>query len=112
MKKFKQYSVQQRVQHLRHWKESGLSQRAYSVQKGINPRTFNNWVKRQKNWKQKEGDRTQDEFIPVKFPDGGKTAGKSTIEIGVGRYRITIEGSFDQRFLHQVLNVLEGRNAH
>ena len=51
--------------HLAAWRASGLSQRLYCLQQGINVSTFNNWVRKQRRSESSRSRSSTSGFAPV-----------------------------------------------
>lgn len=90
-------------EHVRKWKESGLTQAEYCRRNGINRRGLFYWKKR---FVQCESEIS---LVEISLPPGCITPGSSVLRVLVGdRHRIEIESGFDPVLLRQVVCALEG----
>lgn len=110
MRKINTYTEDQRIAYLQEWQKSGLTQRAYCEQRGLGLRTFNNWKTSRMPGVQSTS-RKSEEFIKMK-PAVVRTELATAIGISIGRYKITVEGTFEPAVLAEVLTVLEARDVH
>ncbi len=111
MRTVRKFSDEQRNNYLRLWQESGLIQRAFCEEQRLILRTFNNWKNSRVPKDQPVKDSGPAGFIPL-CPSGAKPEEKTGVQICIGRYQITVEGSFDEVVLNQVLTILEARDVH
>lgn len=65
MKKNQKYTKEEMYLAVGLWKESGLSQRKYSLQNDIRYNTFKSWVKKYNGEKKSEKARQATTFLPV-----------------------------------------------
>ncbi len=110
MRKVTTYTENQRMAYLHEWQKSGLTQRAYCEQQGLGLRTFNNW-KTSRMPGERSTSLKSEEFIKMK-PVAVRTEPSTAIGINIGRYKITVEGTFEPSVLAEVLNVLEALDVH
>lgn len=110
MRKVTTYTENQRMAYLHEWQKSGLTQRAYCEQQGLGLRTFNNW-KTSRMPGERSTSLKSEEFIKMK-PVAVRTEPATAIGINIGRYNITVEGTFEPTVLAEVLTVLEARDVH
>ena len=111
MEKYKSLSVEEKTEywreHIRKWRESGLSQALYCRQNEINKNAFT-WRKRRiegnKNSRiTKVSKQLVDEILQY----------QSTIVLTVnGNLRITVERNFDPEFLQRLLKTLGAYDAN
>lgn len=110
MKTVKRYTEEEQLHYLERWKESGLSQRAFCEQQGIVLKTFNNW--KRARMPEYSPPRTAGSGFVKMDPVPVETQQSPAITIGIGRYRVTVDHSFNPTVLSAVLTVLEGRDVH
>jgi len=100
------------VKHVRAWRRSGQSSRAYAARAGLNANTLLYW-----SWQlRREGGEPGASPAPrafdfVELPSSGDSSGpaSATIEIEAARVTIRVLDGFDSETLRRVLDVVEGR---
>lgn len=100
------------MKHVRAWRRSGQSSRAYAARAGLNANTLLYW-----SWQlRREGAEPDESPVPrafdfVELPSSGPASGPASaaIEIETGRVTLRVLDGFDTETLRRVLDVVEGR---
>ena len=97
---------QQRAEHMNklieEWRGSGQSQEQFSISKGLSPKTFGYWLR-----KQRKESATSGGFVAVSLPEGKASTGASGVFARL-RHPGGIEISFEQEVSSGYLRSLLG----
>ena len=85
-----QQRAEQMNKLIEEWRGSGQSQEQFSLSKGLSPKTFGYWLR-----KQRKAGATSGSFVAVSFPDGKVSAGSGGVFARL-RHPGGIEISFEQ----------------
>ena len=97
----KQYSKEERAEHIKRWQESGLSKTGYSRQNNIAPTTFFHWT-RKKLIREKES-----RFIEVKM-NNSSPLNDTKIELIIGNRILRMREDISPETLKNILISLAG----
>jgi transposase-like protein len=100
------------VKHVRAWRRSGQSSRAYAARAGLNANTLLYW-----SWQlRREGAKPDESPAPrafdfVELPSSVSSSDRASpaIELETGRVLLRVSDGFDAETLRRVLDVVEGR---
>jgi hypothetical protein len=89
------------------WRRSGQTRETFCARRDLNPRRMEWWEKRLADASSLGSEAETPAFIEVSAQ--GEVIATDRLELEVGRVRVRIPASFDERVLARVLAVLEAR---